>query len=98
MTNNLSEQDIRAIVRDEIRSLVGANSPNDIEYLPTEEAFGKLGYASGGQLRNAISNGIFRLGTEVQDRRSKGALYSRYYFNIPACIRRLNTSPEERGA
>lgn len=95
---DLSEQEIRAIVRDEIRAMVGANVPQnqDIEYLPTEEAFKKLGYSSPGQLREAIANQTFRIGKEVQDRRSKGAVYGRYYFNISACIKRLNTAPEKR--
>ena len=35
MTNNFSEQDIRAIVRDEFRQMAGANQPQDIEWLPT---------------------------------------------------------------
>jgi hypothetical protein len=48
------------------------------------------------QLREAINNGTFRIGKEVQDRRSKGALYSRYYFNISACVKRLNTPPEKQ--
>ena len=98
MANNFTEQDIRAIVRDEFRQIAGANQPQDIEYLPTEEAYRKLGYASPAQLREAINNGTFRLSYEVQDRRSPGSSYPRYYFSIPACIKRLNTPPEKRGA
>lgn len=99
--HNLSEQEIRAIasiVVDEVLSRLEPNSSqgSDIEYLPTEKAYIKLGYSSSAQLREAINNKTFRLGKEVQDRRCKGALYGRYYFNIPACIRRLNTAPEKR--
>jgi hypothetical protein len=95
---HFTEDEIRAIVRHEIRTMLGANQPQDqdIQYLPTEEAFKKLGYSSPAQLREAIANETFRLGKEVQDRRSKGAVYGRYYFNIAACIKRLNTAPEKR--
>jgi hypothetical protein len=91
---NLSEQDVRAIVRDEIRKLVGAKS--DIQFLPTNEAYIKLGFSSASQLRESVKNGVLRLGHEVQDRRSPGKIYANYYFNVTACIKRLNTAPEKR--
>ncbi len=78
--------------------MLGANTPQDIEYLPTEKAYKKLGYSSPNELREAVNNGTLRLGKEVQDRRNPEALYSRYYFNIPACIKRLNIPPEKRKA
>ncbi|NJO97520.1 MAG: hypothetical protein HC764_17250 [Pleurocapsa sp. CRU_1_2] len=77
---SMSEQDIRAIVRDEIRRLVGVSPEQDIEYLPTNKAFQKLGFASSAQLREAVRNGTLRLGNEVQDRRSLGKAYSNYYL------------------
>ena len=65
--NNLTEQDIRAIVRDELRNIVGASQPTDIEYLPTSKAYLKLGYDSPQQLRNKVKDGLFR----VIERRQK---------------------------
>lgn len=91
-----SEQDVRAIVRDEIRKLVGVSTERDIEYLPTNKAYKRLGFASSAQLRETVRNGTLRLGKEVQDRRSLGKAYSSYYFNISACIQRLNSDPEAR--
>ena len=95
---NLSEQEIRAIVRDEIRQMVGADSQADINFLPTKSAYKKLGYSTGQQLRDAVYNGTLRLGEEVQDRRADNSSTANYYFNIQACIKRLNTSPERRSA
>ena len=94
----LTEQDVRQIIRDEIRKAFGFNQSQDIEFLPTAKAYKKLCYPSANQLREAVKNETLRLGIEVQDRRSKNSVYSNYYFNIPACINRLNTSPEKRGA
>ena len=81
--NNLTEQDIRAIVRDELRNIVGASQPTDIEYLPTSKAYLKLGYDSPQQLRNKVKDGLFRVSNnnknyEVQDRRKKDSLM--YFF------------------
>lgn len=93
---SLSEQDIRRIVRNEIRQMLGVEQPTDIQYLPTNQAYVKLGYQSPGQLRKEVDNGTLRLGKEVQDRRKPDKIYRNYYFNIPACIQRLNTAPEKR--
>ncbi len=93
---NFTEQQIRAIIRDELKNIFGANSQPNIKYLPTHEAYRVLGYTSPAQLRQQFLNGTFRLGKEVQDRRSKNALKSNYYWNIPLCEKRLNTSPEQR--
>ncbi|MEL6493949.1 MAG: hypothetical protein AAFQ41_02340 [Cyanobacteria bacterium J06623_7] len=95
---NLTEQDIRAIIRDELRKIVGANNRQDIIYLPTNEAYKQLGFTSSAQLRQAVNNGLLRVGKEVQDRRSPDAAHSSYYFNIPLCVNRLNTRPEKRKA
>lgn len=93
---NFTEQEIRAIIIDELRNIFGANNQQDIKYLPTHEAYRVLGYKSPAQLREQIPNGTFRLGIEVQDRRAKNALKSNYYWNIPKCEQRLNTAPEKR--
>ena len=98
MANNFTEQDIRAIVRDEFRQMAGANQPQDIQYLPTAEAVVKLNYTSGDSLRKAVEKGILRIGYEVQDRRDNESDRAVYYFNIPACIKRLNTPPGKRKA
>lgn len=94
----LSEQDIRFIIRDELRQMVGLNQAPDIEWLPTAQAYQKLNYPSAASLREAVKNGNLRLGTEVQDRRSPESIYPQYYFNYPACVARLNTPPEKRSA
>lgn len=104
---NLTEQEIRRIARDEIkkfilelfseriRSLLGFNY-KDIEYLPTSKAYKKLGFPSHKALRKAVYDGLFRVGKEVQDRRRNDSYQADYYFNIQACIKRLDTPPEKR--
>lgn len=65
-------------------------------YVPTVQAYSELGYQSAGQLYDAISDGLLRVGVEVQDRRKKWAKLPRYYFDIPACQKRLKELPEKR--
>ena len=97
----LTEQDVREIVKDELSKLFskffGFNkSDRDIEFLPTSGAYKILGYTSQNELRTAVKNKILRVGKEVQDRRSSESKRPNYYFNIPACIKQLNTPPEKR--
>ncbi|MEM9272346.1 MAG: hypothetical protein AAGA80_05205 [Cyanobacteria bacterium P01_F01_bin.143] len=97
---NLTEADIRAIARDEFKKLltngIGDISNTNPQYLPTSEAWKTLGFTSSKQLLKAIENGLFRLNKEVQDRRGQRSQKARYYFNIKACIKRLNTAAEQR--
>jgi hypothetical protein len=49
-----------------------------------------------GSIREAVKDEFFRVGIEVQDRRRKNSTKPVYYFNISACLKRLNTPPEKR--
>lgn len=99
MNRYITEKEARAIFRDEMRRMVGTvTESQNIEWLPTSEACKKLNYSSQDSLRKAVANGTLRLGYEVQDRRSPESRNCSYYFSIPACIKRLNTPPEKRGA
>ena len=97
---NLTEADIRAIARDEFKKLltngIGDISNSTPKYLPTSEAWKALGFTNAKQLLKAIENGLFRLNKEVQDRRGQSSQKARYYFNIKACLKRLNTAAEQR--
>ena len=42
------------------------------------------------------ANGLFRLNKKVQDRRGERSQKVRYYFNIKACLKRLNTPAEQK--
>lgn len=96
----LDEDQIRAIARDEFKKLltqgIGEIDNSIPEYLPTSEAWKVLGYSNHKQLLKAIANGLFRLNEEVQDRRGRQSKKARYYFNIKACLKRLNTPAEQR--
>ena len=97
MNRYITEQEARAIFKDEMRRMVGnAVEPRNIEWLPTSEARRKLNYPSQDSLRKAVANGTLRIGFEVQDRRSPESQNCLYYFSIPACLKRLNTPPEKR--
>ena len=97
---NLTEAEVRAIARDEFKKLlmqgIGEIDNNIPEYLPTSEAWKALGFSNYRQLLKAIENGLFRLDKEVQDRRGQQSQKARYYFNIKACLKRLNTPSEKR--
>ena len=96
----LNESEIRAIARDEFKKLltqgIGEIDNSIPKYLPTADAPKVLGYYNPKQLLKAIENGLLRLNKEVQDRRGQGAKKARYYFNIQACLKRLNTPAEKR--
>ena len=96
----LNESDIRAIARDEFKKLLtqglGEIENNTPEYLPTSEAWRELGYKSRKQLISGIRSGDLREGKEYQDRSRKDSRKPIYYFNIKACLKRLNTPREKR--
>ena len=101
----LDESEIRAIARDEFKKLL-ANGIGEIDkstkntsipqYLPTSEAWEILGYKSRKQLIGVIKSGDLREGKEYQDRSSKHSQKPIYYFNIKACIKRLNIPRDKR--
>ena len=97
---NLTEAEVRAIARDEFKKLltngIGELDNSIPEYLPTAEAWKALGFSSAKQLLNSFRSGVFRLNKEVQDRRTENSQKARYYFNIKACLKRLDTPTEKR--
>lgn len=94
---SFSEQDIRAIIRDEIARLFQINKSVDVHWVDAKEAALKLGYGTDVRpLYHLKDTGVLRIGKEIQDRRPKGNLKGIYYFNIKACEERLNTPPNKR--
>lgn len=94
----LTEQDVRNIVRDEVRKAFGWDNP-DIQYLNAKEAARQLGYGSNVRaLYYLKDSGVLRVGKEIQDRRPSGSTKGDYYFNLKACEKRLNTPPEKRSS
>lgn len=85
MSKYITEQETKAVFRDEIRRMVGVEKPQDIEYLSTSEACVRLNYPSHNSIREAVKNEFFRIGIGLQDRRRKNS------------IKRLNTESEKRG-
>lgn len=66
------------------------------KYLPTNQAWRELGYTNREALYDAIYHGLLRVGHEVQDRRRKNGVNACYYFDIEACLKRLQERPEKR--
>ncbi len=105
----LSEQDVGRIIREEaekiaeakvksiLTEMLGLNNNHNPQYLPTSKAWKELGYQSRKQLIGAIRSGDLREGKEYQDRSSAHSQKPLYYFNIKACLERLNTPREKRG-
>lgn len=97
MGGNFSEQDIRAIIRDEIARLFRINQSPNILWLDAREAARQLGYGNDVRpLYHLKDTGVLRIGKEIQDRRPNGSSKGIYYFNIKACHERLNTHPTKR--
>ena len=99
----MNKAEVKAIVRAELRSLLGeflglAGGDRDIEYAKAKEAARQLGYNSEQSLYKLVKKGVLREGKEFQDRRSSEAVNACYYFNIPACRKRLDKSAEKRKA
>lgn len=79
---SFSEQDIRAIVRDEIAKLFQINKSPDIHWIDAKEAARQLGYGTDVRpLYYLKDTGVLRIGKEIQDRRPQGSLKGVYYFN-----------------
>lgn len=95
----VDEELIRAIARDELRKLLapllGESQP---EMADASTACKILGYPSPRALYEDIGSGLFRIGTEVFDRRRPGAGRARYLFDIKACKNRLKADPNRRRA
>lgn len=91
----LTEQEVRLIIRDEMRKAFGLGAV-DIQWVDAKEAAKALGYNSVRSLYHLKDSGVLRIGKEIQDRRSSGSAKGDYYFNLKACEIRLNTPPEKR--
>lgn len=92
---------IRAIVRQELRSLLAPLSDGDApqtEWVDANEASEELGFPNKAALYSAITAGLFRMGKEVRDRRLPGRKKPRYQFHLENCRKRLETDPNKRKA
>jgi len=93
------KRELRFMIREEVESAISqlsdaGNAPP--QYAPTKKAMELLGYSNVQTLYSAVNRGLFRIGKEVQDRHTPGSANANYYFNIPACQKRLQTVPEKR--
>ena len=96
ITREEAEKIVEAKVKTVLSEMLGINNNDSPKYLPTSEAWKELGYKSRKQLINAIRSGDLREGKEYQDRSRKESQKPIYYFNIKACLKRLNTPRERR--
>jgi hypothetical protein len=83
-----------ALVKEALANLLGISTTAP-SYLSTKEAAKELEYSKD-QLLNKVRTGFYRLGKEVQDRRSQNSSRPIYYFNIEKCRNRDATLPEKR--
>lgn len=94
----MNETEVKAIVKAELRSLLGeflglTSGDRDITYSKAKEAAKILGHNSEQSLYKLIDRGVLLVGKgkELQDRRSATSKNADYWFNIPACRKRLDT-------
>jgi hypothetical protein len=85
---------VKEIVKQTFAEWIGL-STNPPTFLPTTKAAKEL-ELSNDQLLNKVKTGLYRIGKEVQDRRSPESTIPRYFFNIQKCRDRNNTPPEKR--
>lgn len=96
ITREEAEKIVEVKVKTILSEMLGINNNDSPQYLPTSEAWKELGYKSRKQLISAIRSGDLREGKEYQDRSRKDSQKPIYYFNIKACVKRLNTPREKR--
>ena len=66
------------------------------EWYDTTDAYQLIGLDTSAQLRKLTSDGTFRIGIEVRDRRLNDREKARYQFHIERCKQRLETLPAKR--
>lgn len=87
---------VRVEVKRILAEMLGVANQTEPETVPLQKAVIVLGYDSVRQLYKDIENGLLRVGIEVEDRRRPGTQKARYYVNIPATRKRLQSPPEKR--
>lgn len=85
--------ELRLLIREEVSNAIAQLNPP--RYASSRKAAMLLGY-SYRQLIRAVEEGVLRVGKEVQDRRASDSSKASYYFDIPACEKRLKCPPEKR--
>jgi hypothetical protein len=85
---------VKKIVQKTLAEMLGF-SLKPPTFLPTIEAAKEL-ELSKDQLLNKVKTGVYRVGKEIQDRRSPNSSRPLYFFNIEKCRDRDNTPPEKR--
>jgi hypothetical protein len=91
------KHELRLMIREEVESAIAQlTETNSPQYLPTRKAAETLGYKNVQTLYRAVESGLLRIGKEVQDRRNPNSVNANYYFDIPACQKRLQMVPEKR--
>lgn len=90
------ERLIEAKVRLVLAEMLGITNKPEPTVLSLKDAVTALAYQSERQLYRDIEDGLLRIGVEVEDRRRPGTKKARYYINIPATRKRLNSAPEKR--
>jgi hypothetical protein len=106
MSNNLSKVllvDIE-LIKEAVRQVLDERGiyqtpPQPInkrEWYDTTDAYPLIGLNTSAQLRKLTSDGTFRIGIEVRDRRLNDREKPRYQFHIERCKQRLETLPAKR--
>lgn len=85
---------VEEMVKKTLAEMLGF-SINPPTFLPTTKAAKEL-ELSNDQLLNKVKTGVYRVGKEVQDRRSPNSTVPRYFFDVQKCRDRNNTPPEKR--
>ena len=94
----IPKSQLKQAVREILAEMLGVHTSGSHQrkFYPTAKAWQELGYDCQQQLYDAVSSGLLRVGSEVEDRRKPQSKLPRYYFDIERCQKRLKQLPEKR--
>jgi hypothetical protein len=87
---------IKEILRELLSPVLGEATDGESDWVPLKVAYKRLGYESRARLYGDIAAGLFRIGTEVRDRRKPGRKKPVYQINISLAEKRLVENPIKR--
>lgn len=94
----MEKNELKLLIKECLLEILSGNEPPPQDWVSLQEAWRPLGYPSYDALYKAVSDGLFREGRELRDRRRTGAQKARWQINLAAAQRRLLEDPSKRRA
>lgn len=94
----INKTELKLLIKECLFEILAGDSSPPQDWVSLQEAWRPLGYPSYDALYKAVSDGLFREGKELRDRRRTGAQKARWQINLAAAQRRLLEDPSNRRA